>query len=40
MIANSIKQANNQPASFDYLVAQNFMDRGEVENELKVYVEE
>ena len=36
VIANAIKQANNQPPSFDYSVASNFMDRGEVENELKV----
>lgn len=36
IVADAIKPANGQAASFDYLSAQDYMDRGEVENELRV----
>jgi len=36
ILANGIKPANGQAPSFDYHDPQAYMDRGEVENELKV----
>lgn len=40
IVADAIKPANGQAASFDYLSTQAYMDRGEVENELRVRIME